>query len=927
MAWWWQRPVLSPTTTTTYNDVDDGEDNGRPLPLLLYTYGHTPEALGKAIQRSGLDKSLLREVYILRVPAQLVAASASSADVVSGAGSAALAQPCEKADLASDSAVHQQEQKQEHATQPVLMDALGCCSGLTKLRVTYAGTTVGMGENYAVSLRSLPETVLMLRGPSVLCVLHASLRTVRLDRCGLRTVDVLGLLPSLKEAWLAENPLLTNEGVHGLSRSTSLRLIDLNACELLSSGPAALASIPTLEELRLSRSRITNDTIRALARCPRLTTLHINFCGQVTDINPLAECVTLRELSASRCAIGTAGIVAFGAESRRCLHLEHLTLTENTSLTDAAPLAALTSLRRLLLTTTSISNHFFEELDRRMTNQTQDCLDRLEVLDLGNARQVTSLGPLGRLPRLRALNIDMTDMSHNGLQGLEQSRSLARLSIQMCRFLPNTVTSLGSIPTLRMVDWSHSSASNTLVCGLSHSRSLRELHLMNCNRLSDVSNLRDLPSLRLLDLSDTDINDSTVNALSHFPLLRLVDLSGCTHVTNVNALGQVSSLRHLNASMTMVTTEGLHGLANCHRLTQLMLNDCGRIEELRRVLVAPSLRRLCVVGGNLHGSAALSAPAHVLQCSPLTVLDLSQNSGLTTVAELACLPKLTYLDISSTAVDDAALSGMLSAAFSRYPSWPLRVLFLAKLRGIVNVHYLGQCPHLTTLKLSESNMDDSGLEGLSRSRSLRQLEVRGCKSLRSLGPLGRIPTLRTIVAGGSNVTSEGVAGLSEVGGGRGKGRGCGLRCLRLFGCRNLTSFVALGRLPQLEVLQLSNCTKLTEASIKEIERAEVAVGAVWSTVSSSVESKEETANTDARGTCCPRRQPLFPALYSLDLSYCSELTGNLRGLELLPRLRELSTVGSRVDMSVVHPSLASKETACFTVVAVSEGGREGRAGL
>ncbi|TPP42613.1 Leucine Rich repeat family protein [Leishmania donovani] len=82
----------------------------------------------------------------------------------------------------------------------------------------------------------------------------------------LQDVGFLGELPVLRLADVSFNTSLTDAGVHGLCRSTSLRVIDVSYCPQVDAAAAELVRcLVELEELYLSGTGLTDATLRTVA--------------------------------------------------------------------------------------------------------------------------------------------------------------------------------------------------------------------------------------------------------------------------------------------------------------------------------------------------------------------------------------------------------------------------------------------------------------------------------------------------------------------------------------------------------------------------------------------------------------------------------------------------------------------------------------
>ncbi|RNF24696.1 putative leucine-rich repeat protein [Trypanosoma conorhini] len=141
------------------------------------------------------------------------------------------------------------------------------------------------------------------------------------------------------------------------------------------------------------------------------------------------------------------------------------------------------------------------------------------------------------------------------------------------------------------------------------------------------------------------------------------------------------------------------------------------------------------------------------------------------------------------------------AAASLFHSAHLSVAFLfdslveltLRRAPIKDVNVLGRLPALRKLELVQAQVVDSGIIGLSESRSLAEVDLWGCAALTNVSPLGKVFTLRKLVLAETNVCDDGIAGLVD---------GLSLDEVNLEMCTKVKSVGFFGRLPRLRKLLL-----------------------------------------------------------------------------------------------------------------------------
>ena len=102
---------------------------------------------------------------------------------------------------------------------------------------------------------------------------------------------------------------------------------------------------PNLESLDLSgNNNVDNDVLAAIANCPNLHTLNLNYCSGVTDVSALAGCANLHTLILNACS-GVTDVSALAG----CANLHSLNLSHCKGVTDVSALAGFTNLHTLKL--------------------------------------------------------------------------------------------------------------------------------------------------------------------------------------------------------------------------------------------------------------------------------------------------------------------------------------------------------------------------------------------------------------------------------------------------------------------------------------------------------------------------------------------------------------------------------------------------
>jgi Leucine-rich repeat (LRR) protein len=199
-------------------------------------------------------------------------------------------------------------------------------------------------------------------------------------------------------------------GVHSLD--LSMRLLD---DEVVSE----LRSLPELKELVLRSTRLSKESIVALARCPYLESLDFSGCELSRDrIAALVEHGrSIRRPRLAKCGIENQDLsLLAGMPQLVELNLSGVDVRD----TDAAWLSSLTNLRQLELADTRLTSEGLSKLR----------LDQLETLDLSGARIADlDLFRFVRMKELRHLGVARTGVTANGLLQALPAMQLSRLTL------------------------------------------------------------------------------------------------------------------------------------------------------------------------------------------------------------------------------------------------------------------------------------------------------------------------------------------------------------------------------------------------------------------------------------------------------------------------------------------------------------------
>jgi hypothetical protein len=245
-------------------------------------------------------------------------------------------------------------------------------------------------------------------------------------------------------------------------------------------------------------------------------------------------------------------------------------------------LAGLTTLRLLVLDSTSISPEALEAWQARSPTRTVQQSQRLAIRGLRSFPwAIDAVGALEVSPGLAP--------SHNVFVGAEHYEQVHSLK---GRELAEVTLLIACLPTLESLDLSGSQLGEAGLPGIGRLRRLTQLNLAR-TQVGDVAlaELGPLKRLAGLDLSDTRITDQGLAHLALLPQLASLSLNE-TAVTDLGAehLAAIPKLSTLGLVRTQITDEGVRHLTKLPHLQDLDIShtkvtdacfaDLGRMRQL-----------------------------------------------------------------------------------------------------------------------------------------------------------------------------------------------------------------------------------------------------------------------------------------------------------------------------------------------------------
>ncbi len=441
---------------------------------------------------------------------------------------------------------------------------------------------------------------------------------------GDQELEALRAFPELRILKLRECFGLTGKGMHALAGLTRLQELDLSKGRITDEGLKHLQGLTNLRSLTLFwNNDVTDEGLRHLRGLTNLRRLDVSLCFDITDkgVSHLRGLTNLQYLGLDDTKIGDDGLVNI----KGLCNLEKLTLN-HTAVTDKglAHLKELTRLKSLDLGSTRITDKGLEHLKG---------LTALRTLDLAASKVCgDGLVQLKELPTLRILRLGASIEGEN-LASLKILRHLRELSFASPRF--------------KNEDWKH----------IGDLTALHSLQIDRARFVTDegLSHLRRLTNLRSLSLSQIEhMTDATLKHIARLPNLEHLELWHLDHISDdgVRQLKGLPNLESLEICSIPITDKGLVFLGELHNLRVLGLRYVSITDETLKRLKSANLQQLILPGTEISDAGMIV----LLELPNLQTLVLSRtsisNRGL---GHLASLRKLTTIIVEDSEITDVGV--------------------------------------------------------------------------------------------------------------------------------------------------------------------------------------------------------------------------------------------------------------------------------
>lgn len=451
----------------------------------------------------------------------------------------------------------------------------------------------------------------------------------------------------------------------------------------------------------------------------------------------------------------------------------------------------LTGLRSIDLRSTRISDAGLEGFDA-LVNLEEVWLDAIGVNREGFGVGDGAMRWLGRLPKLRTINLRYAKVTDAGLAELVHCGSLTELVLAGTQVSDAGLPHLMKLPrldTLFLGFHSHGDGANITDEGLKTVGKLVNLRLLDLSgtKISGegLAHLKDLKNLKTLHLESTDVSEADLTYLEPFKSLEWLSLHDEGRITDVAAehLARLKSLRHLDVHFN-ITDKGVASLASLPHLEMFTLNGDGITDASAECIASmKSLKSLSFEACPIT-DVTLQAVADLTKLVDLTVSQTRVSGD--GFSYLRHLPKLSRLMVNFDPAEEQMPVGQPRphlreigklAQVRDLAIWGRSLLGsdLKDLAGLNSVEHLqltmpvddegaSALAHLKRLRGLRTNagiLTDLGLRHLGLLERLEFLEIEGRftdEGLLSLAPLDKLYHLQVR---SPNITAAGVQALAR----------------------------------------------------------------------------------------------------------------------------------------------------------------------
>jgi hypothetical protein len=343
---------------------------------------------------------------------------------------------------------------------------------------------------------------------------------------------------------------------------------------------------------------------------------------------------------------------------------------------------------------------------------------------------VDDLSPLRNL--INIVSLDCSGTAVTSLAPMQYSVSLKSLDIHMTRI--SDIDLIANLRNLEKLDFSHTPAdslemltrmsmlrdirfNNTFVSELSPLQKLTELRLINCSGtyVKDIEALRDLVKLERLYLSKTSV--SNLSPLSGLDMLQTIYLDS-TNISSLQALNGLPKLEHVYCDYTGITGSKANKFMAENPNTQVIYESVALTKWWNSMSV--EWQNIFSRMAELDTVPSKEQLHHVVK---INSIDISGNSGISSLSPLKELIDLSILNCSHTNIDNL---------------WPIADLVDLQSLDCSNTPIKSCDPISDLMNLEDLNIshtDITSLQCISKIKNLRKLNIEhtGIESINVFG--------------------------------------------------------------------------------------------------------------------------------------------------------------------------------------------------
>ncbi|RPI55459.1 MAG: hypothetical protein EHM55_07790 [Acidobacteria bacterium] len=483
--------------------------------------------------------------------------------------------------------------------------------------------------NYVVTFND--TGIASLKGKTTLQRLY--LRGTSITDAGLQNLSDLTNLVELDLSDVA----MTDLGLSYLSGLTKLRRLNLQSADVTDAGIDVLKNMTALEELSLYRTKVTNAGLAKLSALKNLRSVDLRY-SRVTSSG-------VRDLAAKLPKTEFFILESSNPEPKRAIAASAVA-----SKGDAA----------------------INEWLRAIGGKVQMAEGKITAVSLdGTSITDREVVVFTRLPALKELSLQHTEISTIGLEQLAAVRSLERLDLGHTLLGDNALPMLASLTNLRVLEMPSTLVEGTGLAALKDLPHLREIDLGNAPITDEgMEQLAQLTGLESIDLRHTDITDAGMPHFGALTNLKRLDLTSADITEKgLEGLAPLTGLEELDLSFTRFAEPGLETIAKLTALKRLGLEQTS-ITDVGMAFVAklPALEAL-----NLNYTP-VSDDGIALLAENKAFIELKLDRTDVTDKSLGWLSgqtNLKYLDLYHTRLSEQAYQSLRKALPKTDINWSL----------------------------------------------------------------------------------------------------------------------------------------------------------------------------------------------------------------------------------------------------------------